>query len=87
MNKKLPDSSSNNVNSILNYLFRNGILEKFRKTEMPEIDKIKRVFDGELCNQLLVDLITIPCGSMICKKHIDLTRRPNQNSLFISELC
>jgi hypothetical protein len=37
---------------------------------MFKIDKVKTLFDCSLCNQLLVDPVTIPCGNSICKKHL-----------------
>ncbi len=43
---------------------------KKRRHEMFKIDKVKTLFDCSLCNQLLVDPVTIPCGNSICKKHL-----------------
>jgi len=37
---------------------------------MFKIDKVKTLFDCSLCNELLVDPVTIPCGYSICKKHL-----------------
>jgi len=37
---------------------------------MFKIDKVKTLFDCSLCNQLLVDPVTISCGNSICKKHL-----------------
>lgn len=36
---------------------------------MFKIDKIRNVFDFDLCSQLLVDPITLVCGYSICKRH------------------
>jgi hypothetical protein len=40
---------------------------------MYNVDKIKNFFDCDLCLQVLVDPITIPCGSNVCKSHLDKT--------------
>jgi len=37
---------------------------------MFKIEKVKTLFDCSLCNKLLVDPVTIPCGNSICKKHL-----------------
>ncbi len=37
---------------------------------MFKIDKVKIQFDCSLCNKLLVDPVTIPCGYSKCKKHL-----------------
>ena len=38
---------------------------------MYKVDKIKNFFDCDLCHELLVDPISIPCGNNVCKIHLD----------------
>ncbi len=38
---------------------------------MYKVDKLRKFFDCELCLKTLVDPVTIPCGSNVCKRHID----------------
>jgi len=38
---------------------------------MFKIDQAKSLFDCCLCNNMIVDPITLVCGNTICKGHID----------------
>ena len=39
---------------------------------MYKIDKIKGLFDCDICNNLLVDPISLPCGNNVCDHHLKL---------------
>ena len=39
---------------------------------MYKIDKIKSLFDCDICDNLLVDLISLPYGSNVCNHHLEL---------------
>jgi len=56
---------------------------------MFKVDQIKNLFDCELCNQLLVDPVALPCGYSVCKRHLDalLKNTPKQINDFECELC
>ncbi len=56
---------------------------------MYKVDKIKNVFDCDLCHQLLVEPITIPCGNNVCKSHLDklLKNVSKERSWFRCEIC
>ena len=56
---------------------------------MFKVDQIKNLFDCELCNQLLVDPVALPCGYSVCKRHLDalLKNTPKQINEFECELC
>jgi len=58
---------------------------------MFKIDKVKTLFDCSLCNQLLVDPVTIPCGNSICKKHLPdevlIERSNNSDKSFKCGIC
>ena len=51
---------------------------------MYKIDKIKHLFDCDLCHELLVDPITLVCGNNVCKKHIDM---PKETTSFKCGIC
>ena len=51
---------------------------------MYKIDKIKHLFDCDLCHELLVDPITLVCGNNACKKHIDM---PKETTSFKCGIC
>ena len=38
---------------------------------MYKIDKIKGLFDCDICNNLLVDPISLPCGNNVCNQHLE----------------
>ena len=42
-----------------------------RSSELFDVDHGKNPFGCDICNELLVDPVTIPCGSNVCKKHLD----------------
>lgn len=56
---------------------------------MFKIDQIKRLFDCDICNSLLIDPVQIPCGNTVCKSHVRelLERRPKQKDSFVCEFC
>ena len=57
---------------------------------MFKIDQAKRLFDCYLCNNMIVDPITLVCGSTICKSHVDKmisSRSANNNNAFKCEVC
>ena len=56
---------------------------------MFQVEKIKRALDCDLCNKVLVDPITIPCGNTICQLHVDelLEKRVKRKKTFFCELC
>ena len=35
------------------------------------MDQVKILFNCDICNELLVDPVTIPCGNTLCKVHLD----------------
>ena len=56
---------------------------------MYKVDKIKNLFDCDLCHQVLVDPISFPCGSNVCKNHLDklLKNVSKDKSFFRCEIC
>lgn len=38
---------------------------------MFKVDRIRRSFDCDVCNQVMIDPIVTPCGKFICKGHLD----------------
>ena len=56
---------------------------------MFKVDKIKNFFDCDSCHQVLVDPITIQCGSNVCKGHLDklLKNVSKDKSSFQCEIC
>ncbi len=56
---------------------------------MYKVDEIKNFFDCDLCHQVLVDPISFPCGSNVCKKHLDklLMKESKEKSSFQCEIC
>jgi len=38
---------------------------------MLKVDRIKRLFDCDLCNKLLSDPVALPCGYTICQSHVN----------------
>jgi hypothetical protein len=38
---------------------------------MFKIDQVKNLLNCDFCNELLIDPVSISCGSNICKKHLD----------------
>ena len=56
---------------------------------MFDVDQIKHVFDCDLCHQILVDPISIPCGNNFCKSHLDtlLINVSKDKSFFSCEIC
>jgi hypothetical protein len=56
---------------------------------MYKVDKIKNLFDCDLCHQVLVDPISIPCGNNVCKGHLDklLKNFSKEETFFQCEIC
>jgi hypothetical protein len=56
---------------------------------MFKFDKVKRLFDCDLCSKLLVDPITISCGNTICQTHVNemLETRFKAKNTFICQIC
>ena len=56
---------------------------------MFKVDKIRNFFDCDVCKELLVDPITIPCGNTVCKKHLDklLKNISKDKNTFKCEKC
>ena len=56
---------------------------------MYKVDKIKNLFDCDLCNEILADPISFVCGNNVCKKHLDelLKNLPKETNSFKCEVC
>jgi DNA repair ATPase RecN len=56
---------------------------------MFKIDEIKNFFDCDYCNQVLVDPVSIPCGSNLCIDHLDKLLRnvSTETNIFQCQLC
>ena len=56
---------------------------------MFKIEIIKNFFECDLCHQVLVDPITIPCGNSVCKGHLDnlLMNVSKEKSFYQCEIC
>ena len=56
---------------------------------MYKVDRIKNFFDCDICHQVLVDPISIPCGNNVCKSHLDklLKNVSKERSCFRCEIC
>jgi len=55
---------------------------------MFKIDQVNSLLDCELCNQLLVDPVTIVCGYSVCKKHLgELLEKSMEENKFQCVLC
>lgn len=59
---------------------------------MFKTDKVKNLFDCDICDKLLVDPISMACGNNICKSHLDVvlqteTNKDSEFKTFDCELC
>lgn len=57
---------------------------------MFKIDRVRKLLDCDLCNQLLVDPVTIACGYSLCKSHLDVllkVKDQTAKSTFTCEIC
>ena len=54
---------------------------------MFKIDQVKSLFDCDLCNQVLMDPVTISCGSNICKNHLDKLIKNKDKTAYKCEIC
>lgn len=55
---------------------------------MYKVEKVKSLFDCDLCHKTLVDPITVPCGNSVCKRHIDVSLENEPNRTFLEcEIC
>ena len=45
--------------------------KRVKRIEMFKIDQVKNLFDCDVCLELLVDPVSISCGSNVCKKNLD----------------
>ena len=74
---------------ILFDLKNEAIKKLLLETKMFKIDQVKNLFNCEQCSQLLVDPVTLPCGSSVCKSHLDelIEKTTKETSKFECELC
>ena len=74
---------------ILFDLKNEAIKKLLLETKMFKIDQVKNLFNCEQCSQLLVDQVTLPCGSSVCKSHLDelIEKTTKETSKFECELC
>lgn len=70
------------------------LIQKIKKnhfeTKMFKIDRVRKLLDCDLCNQLLVDPVTIACGYSLCKSHLDVLLKVEDQtakSTFTCEIC
>jgi len=56
---------------------------------MYKIDEVKNSFDCDLCKKILADPVVMPCGSFICKIHINrmINNSCDQKDILICEIC
>ena len=54
---------------------------------MFKIDKVKSLFDCDLCNQVLIDPVTISCGNNIYKSHLDKLIKNKDKTAYKCEIC
>jgi hypothetical protein len=56
---------------------------------MFKIDQAKSLFDCCLCNNMIIDPITLVCGNTICKDHIDkmIKDSTDKQKVFKCEMC
>ena len=56
---------------------------------MFKIERMKRLLDCDLCNEVIIDPVTMPCGYSICKTHLDnkMTDKSNNKGSYICEIC
>ena len=56
---------------------------------MFKVDQLKSISDCDRCNNLLVDPIVMPCGNVICKKHLNeiLNNISKEKNTFICGIC
>lgn len=52
-------------------------------------DLISSIYDCNLCKNLLVDPVTVPCGNNLCKHHLDtlVAELPKKATFYRCELC
>ena len=74
---------------ILFDLKNEAIKKLLLETKMFKIDQVKNLFNCEQCSQLLVDPVTLPCGSSVCKSHLDelIEKTTKETNKFECELC
>ena len=56
---------------------------------MYKLNEVKASFDCDLCEKLLKDPVVMPCGSTICKTHLDklMTNPSNEKNTLICSIC
>jgi len=56
---------------------------------MYKIDMIKGLFDCDICKNLLVDPISLPCGNNVCKHHLEYFGKKKivLGKSFVCEVC
>jgi len=56
---------------------------------MYKIERVKRLLDCDLCNEVIIDPVAMAYGFSICKTHLDklITNGSNEKSTFICEIC
>lgn len=50
---------------------------------------ISSIFDCNLCNNLLVQPVTVPCGTNLCKRHLEnlVAKSPKEATSYKCEIC
>ncbi len=56
---------------------------------MFKIDKVRMLFDCDLCTELLVDPVKLPCGYSVCKRHLDeqFNETSTRDTTFECKIC
>ena len=54
---------------------------------MYKLDKIKTLFNCDICNHSLVDPISLPCGNNVCNEHLQTWRDLNEINSFTCGIC
>lgn len=55
---------------------------------MYKVEKVKSLFDCDLCHETLVDPIALPCGNSVCKRHVDELLEKEPDKTFLEcEIC
>ena len=56
---------------------------------MYKIQQMKRLLECDLCNDVILDPVTLPCDNTICRSHLDklLTDASNEKNTFLCLVC
>ena len=75
--------------SIHFYILIKNFRKKYKSENMYKIQQMKRLLECDLCNDVILDPVTLPCDNTICRSHLDklLTDASNEKNTFLCLVC